>query len=226
MDPSTHLFQQHRSRLFGLAYRMLGTPADAEDVLQDAWLRLQGFAEDAIHISDGGGVARATLRPLHGADRLARLYVQLGRNLRGSRVRYEAGALNGVPAVFMFDGDTLFAAMWIESDGERITAIHALRHPGKLARLASRNRRAPRPCTEPADRGRHGKETPHDRAAGETEQRLHLLPAWRETTLYSERERIALAWAEELTELASHDAVSDALYAKAREHSRRPNSST
>ena len=27
------------------------------------------------------------------------------------------------------------------------------------------------------------------RAAGETEQRLYLLPAWRETTLYSERER-------------------------------------
>ena len=56
------------------------------------------------------------------------------------------------------------------------------------------------------------------RAAGETEQRLHVLPAWRETTLYSERERIALAWAEELTELASHDAVSDALYARALEH--------
>ena len=55
------------------------------------------------------------------------------------------------------------------------------------------------------------------RVAGETEQRLHLLPAWRETKLYSERERIALAWAEELTELASHDAVSDALYEQARE---------
>ena len=53
------------------------------------------------------------------------------------------------------------------------------------------------------------------RAAGETEQRLHVLPAWRETRLYSERERIALAWAEELTELASHDAVSDALYQQA-----------
>ncbi|QNN48262.1 carboxymuconolactone decarboxylase family protein [Thermomonas brevis] len=52
------------------------------------------------------------------------------------------------------------------------------------------------------------------RAAGETEQRLHLLPAWRETTLYSEREQIALAWAEELTELA-HGAVSDALYERA-----------
>ena len=53
------------------------------------------------------------------------------------------------------------------------------------------------------------------RAAGETEQRLHLLPAWRETRLYSERERIALAWAEELTGLDSHGAVSDALYEQA-----------
>ncbi|HVI26964.1 MAG TPA: carboxymuconolactone decarboxylase family protein [Xanthomonadaceae bacterium] len=56
------------------------------------------------------------------------------------------------------------------------------------------------------------------RAKGETEQRLYLLPAWRETKLYSERERIALAWVEELTELAHHDAVSDALYAKACDH--------
>ena len=53
------------------------------------------------------------------------------------------------------------------------------------------------------------------RAAGETEQRLHLLPAWRETRLYSERERIALAWAEELTRLASPESVSDALYDEA-----------
>ena len=60
----------------------------------------------------------------------------------------------------------------------------------------------------------HGKDA---RAAGETEQRLYVLPAWRETMLFSERERIALAWAEELTELASHDAVSDALYEQARQ---------
>ena len=55
------------------------------------------------------------------------------------------------------------------------------------------------------------------RAAGETEQRLYMLPAWRETKAYSEREQIALAWAEELTELASREAVSDALYEKARQ---------
>jgi AhpD family alkylhydroperoxidase len=54
------------------------------------------------------------------------------------------------------------------------------------------------------------------RAAGETEQRLHLLPAWRETRLYSDRERTALAWAESLTSLGSAEAVPDALYAEAR----------
>jgi len=33
------LFQAHRPRLFGVAYRMLGSASDAEDVVQDAWLR-------------------------------------------------------------------------------------------------------------------------------------------------------------------------------------------
>ena len=61
----------------------------------------------------------------------------------------------------------------------------------------------------------HGKDA---RAAGETEQRLYVLPAWRETNLFSERERVALAWTEELTELASPQAVPDALYEQARQH--------
>jgi len=30
-----------------------------------------------------------------------------------------------------------YASIWIEGDDEHITAIHALRHPGKLARLAA-----------------------------------------------------------------------------------------
>jgi RNA polymerase sigma-70 factor (ECF subfamily) len=93
------------------------------------------FADDAVHVSDGGGLARATLHPLHGAERLARLYLQLGRNLRGPGIRYEIGVLNGAPALFMLDGDALATAMWIECTDERITAIHSLRHPGKLARI-------------------------------------------------------------------------------------------
>src|SRR5262249_14208139 len=39
------------------------------------------------------------------------------------------------------------------------------------------------------------------RAAGETEQRLYGLDAWREANYYTERERAALAWTEALTNI-------------------------
>ncbi|MFF8319749.1 RNA polymerase sigma-70 factor [Streptomyces bobili] len=38
-DTLTDVFEEHRSFLLGVAYRMLGRVADAEDVVQDAWLR-------------------------------------------------------------------------------------------------------------------------------------------------------------------------------------------
>ncbi|MCC5900958.1 MAG: carboxymuconolactone decarboxylase family protein [Halomonas sp.] len=44
------------------------------------------------------------------------------------------------------------------------------------------------------------------RAAGESEARLYLLSAWRESTLYTPRERAALAWTESLTRLADSGA--------------------
>lgn len=40
------------------------------------------------------------------------------------------------------------------------------------------------------------------RAAGESEERLYLLSAWRESSLYTDRERAALAWTEALTRIA------------------------
>src|ERR671925_1610333 len=55
------------------------------------------------------------------------------------------------------------------------------------------------------------------RAMGETEQRLYLLDAWREVSLYSERERAALEWTEALTKIAE-DHVPDSVYAAVREH--------
>jgi AhpD family alkylhydroperoxidase len=54
-------------------------------------------------------------------------------------------------------------------------------------------------------------------AAGETAQRLFLLDAWRETSLYSERERAALEWTESLT-LVSETHVPDDVYTLARAH--------
>ncbi|MGH7667918.1 MAG: carboxymuconolactone decarboxylase family protein [Gemmatimonadaceae bacterium] len=55
------------------------------------------------------------------------------------------------------------------------------------------------------------------RAAGETEQRLYALSAWRETPFFTDKERAALAWTEAVT-LLSQGPVSDAVYAEARRH--------
>ncbi len=55
------------------------------------------------------------------------------------------------------------------------------------------------------------------RAAGESEQRLYVLPAWREAPFYTERERAALAWTEAVTLISAND-VPDALYHEVREH--------
>ncbi|MCI0570094.1 MAG: sigma-70 family RNA polymerase sigma factor [Myxococcaceae bacterium] len=41
LDGATSVFLRNRPRLFGIAYRMLGSAAEAEDVLQDSWLRWQ-----------------------------------------------------------------------------------------------------------------------------------------------------------------------------------------
>lgn len=54
------------------------------------------------------------------------------------------------------------------------------------------------------------------RAAGETEQRLYTLSAWRDTPFFTDRERAALAWAEAVTLVAG--GVPDAVYQEARRH--------
>ena len=46
------VFAALRPRLFSIAYRMLGTRADAEDVLQDAWLRWHGSDRDALRSAE------------------------------------------------------------------------------------------------------------------------------------------------------------------------------
>lgn len=51
------------------------------------------------------------------------------------------------------------------------------------------------------------------RKLGETEERLYLLDAWRESPLYTERERAALAWTEALT-LISQTHAPDDVYAQ------------
>lgn len=55
------------------------------------------------------------------------------------------------------------------------------------------------------------------RQIGETEQRLYLLNAWRESPFYSDKEKAALEWTEALTYIHQHTAT-DELYAQVKTH--------
>ncbi len=55
------------------------------------------------------------------------------------------------------------------------------------------------------------------RTAGETEQRLFTLSAWRETPFFTPRERAALAWTEAVTQV-SGSCIEDELYGELRQH--------
>jgi len=48
MEDHARTFEQFRTRLQGIAYRMLGSVAEAEDVVQDAWLRWHDASRDEI----------------------------------------------------------------------------------------------------------------------------------------------------------------------------------
>ncbi|WUU85352.1 RNA polymerase sigma-70 factor [Streptomyces cellulosae] len=69
-DTATPLFEEHRPVLIGIAYRMLGRAADAEDVVQDAWLRWS--AADRTDVREPRGfLVRITTRLA--LDRLRRI---------------------------------------------------------------------------------------------------------------------------------------------------------
>ncbi|MFE9310011.1 RNA polymerase sigma-70 factor [Streptomyces sp. NPDC088353] len=69
-DTGTEVFEEHRPALMGVAYRMLGRVADAEDVLQEAWLRWSTADRGAVR-EPRGYLVRVTTRLA--IDRLRRI---------------------------------------------------------------------------------------------------------------------------------------------------------
>lgn len=101
---------------------------------------LQGLlsllAPDAVLVSDGGGVKKAALRPIVGADRIARwLLGVLARPDYEGEMRAELGRVNGDLAVLSWVGDTLDTVTFLTIEEHGITALHAIRNPAKLAGL-------------------------------------------------------------------------------------------
>ena len=72
-DAGLQEFERHRPRLFGLAYRMLGQRAEAEDLVQDVWLRWQDSERTSIAQPEAWLVTTATRLAI---DRLRRLRVE------------------------------------------------------------------------------------------------------------------------------------------------------
>jgi len=76
-DDAISVFVQVRPRLFGIAYRMLGSATEAEDIVQEAWLRWQ--ACDRSSVLDG---------PAFLATVTTRLALNVAQSARARRERY------------------------------------------------------------------------------------------------------------------------------------------
>src|SRR6187402_2421613 len=166
----TERFEENRPRLRGVAYRMLGSLSEAEDAVQEAWLRLNGV--DAATVENLGGwlttvVSRVCLDMLRGR-KLRRedpmdAQVTEPRVVRGEGADPEDEALlaDSVGVALLVVLDTMTPA-------ERLAfVLHDLfgmpfdeiapivdRSPDAAKQLASRARRRVRGSATPSDAGR------------------------------------------------------------------------
>jgi RNA polymerase sigma-70 factor (TIGR02957 family) len=93
---------------------------------------LDVLAPNVVAVADGGGVAPAVLRPVDGAERVARLFV---RGLATAGLQPHLVWLNGSPAVRLDIDNEIVAAVSLVVEDGRIARIYAINNPHKLARL-------------------------------------------------------------------------------------------
>ena len=94
------------------------------------------LADDVESIGDGGGKAPAVAAGMRGRDRVANLYWAHFLKL-GSRLRYTIATINGEPGLLRYVDGVLESALAVETDGEEIVAVYAIRNPDKLAAVTS-----------------------------------------------------------------------------------------
>ncbi|WP_245607167.1 RNA polymerase sigma factor SigJ [Pseudonocardia spinosispora] len=96
---------------------------------------LDVLAPDVVLHNDGGGILRTALRPVVGADNLARLFTHVGPAYEWGEFHW--GTQGGVPTVFAVKDGVVWAAASIETDptGRRVTAVYGTVNPAKLRHL-------------------------------------------------------------------------------------------
>ena len=94
------------------------------------------LAPEVVLLSDGGGVKKAALRPIHGPDKVARFLWSV--TPRDAEIGVEWGVANGAPAMFVSLDGQLDSVVTVALDGGRISEIYFVRNPEKLRSVHER----------------------------------------------------------------------------------------
>jgi RNA polymerase sigma-70 factor, ECF subfamily len=95
------------------------------------------LAEDVIVWTDGGGLARAARRPIHGSDKSSRFLAAVSQTVSpNADVRH--AAVNGQPGLVIAEGGSITTAIALDIVDARIVGVRVVSNPEKLrgARLA------------------------------------------------------------------------------------------
>lgn len=99
------------------------------------------LAPDVTLLTDGGGKARAALRPIAGAGKAARFLVAIARRpymgMDISGMTLAPAEINGSPGTLIMTGGRAIAALTLTVSGGRITAIQLLVNPDKLTAITA-----------------------------------------------------------------------------------------
>ncbi|MER7202789.1 RNA polymerase subunit sigma-24 [Streptomyces sp. CB01635] len=131
----------HRARAHVAARRPreVISPAETRGVLAafqqaietgDLKTLLDMIAPDVVLLTDGGGVVRAALVPVVGADEVAQV---LGRI--DAAMSLVPAQVNGYPALVLRRGSDIDTVMAVHIDNGLITGLYAVRNPEKLSRI-------------------------------------------------------------------------------------------
>ncbi|MDJ0895636.1 MAG: sigma-70 family RNA polymerase sigma factor [Alphaproteobacteria bacterium] len=92
------------------------------------------LTEDVVAYSDGGGVKTAALKPVKGAENVARFFAGLVRKhyARGGTSHFELATINGAPGFVTYLDGEFDHTMCLDVEGDRIAAIYTVRNPEKL----------------------------------------------------------------------------------------------
>ena len=110
--------------------RLVGAVASADVPAVTALL-----ADDAVLLSDGGGVVSAARRPVVGADRMARFMVGIASSIP-AEAAMAVEEVNGQPCLVVRHGDAPASLLTVDVAGDRISAVQIVVAPAKLAALS------------------------------------------------------------------------------------------